>query len=72
MNHINSLKGAEVIIPLRDRTGGAQVLVCRDKTQSWEGPFQFMNIYGEAVVVKLARGRKHSDRLSSRQQMEAL
>ena len=34
------------------------MLVYRTTTKLWEGPFKFISIDGETVVVQLARGRR--------------
>lgn len=57
MKHTNAPKGLESSIPLRDLLGGAPV-IWREKSDSWEGPFPFVHIDGETVVVHLPHGRK--------------
>lgn len=34
------------------------MLVYRSSLESWEGPFKFINIYGETVIIQLPRERK--------------
>ena len=37
---------------------GAPILIYRNKTEKWEGPFKFISIEGDTVVVQLPHGRK--------------
>lgn len=50
-------KGMESSEKLRQLPAGARVLVYRTKSKSWEGPFTFISIEGETVVVQLKFGR---------------
>lgn len=42
----------------RKLPAGAPVLVYRQKSKDWEGPFNFIEIQGETVTVQLPSGRK--------------
>lgn len=50
--------GKEASSELYKLPSGAQVLVYRQNSQKWEGPFTFIHIDGETVVVQLPSGRR--------------
>jgi len=50
--------GKENSEELRKLPAGAEVLIYRNKSKIWEGPFPFINIEGETVTVQLPSGRK--------------
>lgn len=52
------LKGQENSEELRKIPAGSQVLVYRNASKTWEGPFIFVNIEGEKLTVQLPHGRK--------------
>ncbi len=58
MKHYRGPKGKEYNAELNKLPAGAPVYVYRDRSKSWEGPFPFLNIDGETVVVQLPKGRK--------------
>ena len=58
LTHTNSPKAKEQSAYLRNLPSGALVLVYRTTTKGWEGPFHFISIEGETVVVQLHQGRR--------------
>lgn len=50
--------GNESSEKLRQLPAGSPVLVYRNKTKGWEGPFTFIHIQGETAVIQLPSGRK--------------
>lgn len=56
MKHKNTRKRVEKSSVLHP--AWSFVLIWRDKSQSWAGPFSFININGETVVVELPQCRK--------------
>lgn len=60
LKHTRTPKGKESSLDLHDLPAGAPVFVWRESSDSWEGPYLFINIEGETVVVQLPHGRKLS------------
>ena len=58
LRHTPTPKAKEKSAELYNLPSGAPVLVYRTTTKLWEGPFKFISIDGETVVVQLARGRR--------------
>ena len=58
LRHPGIPKDIETTNDLKDLPAGSLVLVYRTVTKKWEGPFKFISIDGETVVVQLPRGRK--------------
>lgn len=52
LRHTVSPKGAEDVSKLSSLPSGAQVLIYRQKSKSWEGPCRFIEVDGETVVVQ--------------------
>lgn len=57
MRHTGGPKGKERSEELNKLASGAHELVYRTTSRTWEGPFIFIRISGEAVVVQLKHGR---------------
>ena len=58
LRHPCSPKAKEQEAKLEKLPAGAAVLVYRDKTKTWQGPFPFVSIQDNTVVVQLPTGRK--------------
>ena len=58
LNHPASEKNTKNSEALRDLPAGSPVLVYRSTTDKWEGPFRYISIEGETVVVQLPHGRR--------------
>ena len=58
LRHTCSPKSKEQEEDLRNLPYGSSVLVFRDKPKTWEGPFPFVSIDGNTVVVQLPHRRK--------------
>jgi len=58
LRHPGSPKANEQEEELTKLPSGSPVLVYRQKSKQWEGPFPLVNIDGRAVVVQLPHGRK--------------
>lgn len=58
LKHTHGSKGLEESENLRKLPAGAPVYVFRQKSNCWEGPFSFIEITGETVVVQMPSGRK--------------
>lgn len=56
--HPSSPKAKELSQKLMDLSSGSPVLMYRTKTKTWDGPYRYMNINVETVVVQLNKGRK--------------
>lgn len=58
LRHPSGPKGKEASEELGKLSPGAKVLVYRTSSGQWEGPFPFISLDNETVVVQLKRGRK--------------
>lgn len=58
LKHSYGSKGVETSEELRTLPSGALVYVYRQKSKPWEGPFTFIEISGETVVIQTNAGRK--------------
>ena len=58
LKHCRGPKGKEQSSELYKLPAGSPVYVYREVSKSWEGPFPFINIDGETVVVQLPHGRR--------------
>ena len=56
--HTHSPKGKASNAEIHKLPAGAPVRVWRESLNSWEGPFPFISIDGETVIVQLPHGRK--------------
>lgn len=50
--------GKEASARLQDLPPGSKVLIYRTKPNRWEGPYNFVSVDGETVVLQLNHGRK--------------
>lgn len=56
--HTHSPNPKQSIDGLHDLPAGEPVLVWREKSKKWEGPFKFIIIDGETVFIQQPHGRK--------------
>jgi len=58
LRHPSSPKAKEQEEELHKLPSGSPVLVYRQRTKKWEGPFPMVHVDGSTVVVQLPSGRK--------------
>lgn len=58
LKHSGGQKGKESSAILHELPAGSPVLLYREVTKSWEGPFQFVSVSGETAVIQTPRGRR--------------